>query len=97
MTIIYTSPCSMYRVIEENGLFYPQERRAWAAGWGRLFSQQEIDEFVATDHYTVSESPFEGWFLGRTCRGENKGFKSYKSAKSAIAFVDGCSEQMRAA
>ncbi len=32
MTTIYTTPCGMYRVIEENGLFYPQERRAWAAG-----------------------------------------------------------------
>lgn len=95
MSAIYTTSCGMYQVVEDSGLFYPQGRRAVALGWGRLRSQQEVEEFRASEHWTVQEGPFEGWFLGRTCRGKSKGYKSYKSAKSAIAFADNCSAQLQ--
>jgi hypothetical protein len=95
--IAYTTPCGMYQIVEKDGLFYPQERRVLVPGWGRLYSQQEVEEFRASGHWTIQEGPFEGWFLGRTCRGESKGYKRFKSERAAINFVDGCSAQLQEA
>jgi|SRR5579885_1652921 len=97
--VIYTTSCGMFRVVEKNGAFYPEEIIVRVAGVGRLRNQAEVERYQRSYQENgldrVRFGSWEGWFLGYTQRNENKGYKNYKSAKAAIKYVDQCSENLQ--
>lgn len=93
--VVYTTPCGMYRVLKsQDGCFYPQEQIFSVAGFGRLRTIQEVENFRDTPH-TIQQTPFEGWYLGCDCRGKSKGYKNFKTEKAARNFVDRQSEGLQ--
>lgn len=91
MKVIYTTPCGLYRVIEENGLFYPQVQAIRIAGYGLASSLQEAQ--AIEDQRRISYTPWQGFPGGyHQFSTRYKGDKSFKTQKGAIAFVDRCSE-----
>jgi hypothetical protein len=87
MEIIYTTQNGLYSVAEKNGLFYPQYREFYCAEFGKI-DGHEATKIRNENRFTVHETPWSKYFLGDDCRGKSKGFKNYKSLKSAQKFVD---------
>lgn len=96
MKVIYTTQCGLYRVIEENGLFYPQVQGVHVAGYGCVSSLQEAQ--AIEDQRRITYTPWQGFSLGYGQFSTTwKGDKSFKTQKGAIAFVDRCSENQEVA
>jgi hypothetical protein len=96
MTVTYTTPDGMYRIIAENGAFVPQERDVRTAEVGRIRSEQELQAIRDGGIWTIQDSGWQGFFLGyQQFSNISKGNKSFKSEKAAIAFVNRCSENLQ--
>ena len=102
MEIIYTTSDEMFRVIrKEDGLYYPQEQVISCSAYtgGRLMDMALVKELIA-NQWSVNVGPWRGWHLGESVMGPyrvSKGYKRYKSAKAAIAFVSNLSAQYQEA
>lgn len=92
MTIIYTSKNGLYSIVEKDGLFYPQYREFYCAEFGKLESAEEAETIRKENRFHVSETSWNKYFLGnfqnQASGLKSKGFKNYKTLKSAIKFVD---------
>src|SRR5579859_6547795 len=96
MNIIYTTADQMYRVIEKNGAFYPEECRSHCPAYSNArLTDASLIEALVKNNWTVY-TDWYGYFLGYDCRGKCKGNKNFKTAKAAIAFVERCSANLQA-
>ena len=96
MNIIYTTADGMFRVLEEKGVYVPQERIVTVADFGRLRSEQEVQRFLASPVSKVHDNGWHGFHGGyQQFSIAYKGDKSFKTDKGAIKFVEQHSESLQ--
>jgi hypothetical protein len=95
MNAIYTTVCGMFRVVEGNGMLFPQQRIVSVAGFGRLLNEQEVKSFENSPINKIVVGAWTSFSGGYEQFGTYKGDKSYKSDKAAIKFVNRCSEDLQ--
>jgi len=95
-TVLYTSLTGMFRVVEKDGAYYPQEQSIFCSSYcdGRIRSMRTVTDLIAAGQ-VIQGSGWKGYFLGyQQFSTVSKGFKSFKSLQLAIKFVDRQSENV---
>ena len=93
-TALYTTLSGMYRVVEQDGAYYPQEQSLYCSSYaaGRIRSMATVTDLIAAGH-AIQGHGWKSYFLGyQQFSSLSKGFKSFKSLQAAIKFVDRQSE-----
>lgn len=95
---IYTATYGMFRVVEQDGLFYPEAHIVTCRSYqsGRIATESLRLDLIA-NKWNVWDSGWSRFHMGWDCRGENKGDKRFKSEKAAIAFVERCAINLQEA
>ena len=88
--ILYMTLTGMYRVVEKDGAFYPQEQAIYCSSYadGRIHSMATVNDLIAAGH-AIQGHGWKSYFLGyQQFSTISKGFKSFKSLQAAITFAD---------
>lgn len=91
--LVYTTPCGMFRVIQQNEEFFPEWRKFSLQG-DPILTMQRVEEIRQESRFAheIQETGWNRWGLGyfqdRSRSLKSKGCKRYKSARAAIRYID---------
>lgn len=96
MNVVYTTPDTMFQVVEKDGLYYPQQRYVSCPSYqGGRIVDLALEQDLLSHGWNVHRSAWSYFHLGWDCRGNNKGNKALKTAEAARKFVERCSQKIQ--